>query len=93
MTKDGLRPDVFFGNGAIEPFGNGHHAGAVLEFSDQAGPISRAELDRMRGDLRWRTAPGLFDVRLQGGSLFKRERLSFGGALTIVNASYSTGVR
>ena len=63
---NGLRPDVFFGYSAVAPLGNGHHAGAVLEFSDHAGPISRAVLDRMRGDLRWRTAPSLLDVCLHG---------------------------
>ena len=42
-----LRPDVFLCDGAVAPLGHRHHAGTVLELTDDARPLTRAELDRV----------------------------------------------
>jgi hypothetical protein len=63
-----LCPDVLFSDGAIAPFGDGHHTGTVGELPDDARPLSGPEPDRVRRDLGWCTATAavLFDVRLHG---------------------------
>jgi hypothetical protein len=42
-----LRPDVFLSDGTVAPLCHGHHAGTVLELTDDARPLSRSELDRV----------------------------------------------
>src|SRR5256885_7595250 len=59
-----LRPNVLLSNRAIVPPSYRHHTCAVAEFPNDAGPLSGPELDRVRRDLRRRTATILFDVRL-----------------------------
>jgi hypothetical protein len=61
-----LSPDVLLSDGAVAPFRDGHHAGAIRELTDDAGPLSGSELDRVRRDLGRCAATGPFDVRLHG---------------------------
>jgi 8-oxo-dGTP pyrophosphatase MutT (NUDIX family) len=35
----GLGPDVFFGDRAVDPLGDGDHAASAFELSDDAGPL------------------------------------------------------
>src|SRR6476619_7135108 len=45
-------PNVFLGNSAVAPFGNGHHAAAPLELADDTGPFPGPERDGVARDLR-----------------------------------------
>src|SRR5215469_1080879 len=69
LARAGLHPDVFLGDSAVAPVCHGHHAAAVLEFSDHACPLIGPEPDRMGLDLRWCPACCL-DYGLHGVDVF-----------------------
>ena len=47
----GSGPDVFLGDRAVAPLGNGDHAAAAFELADDTGPLARPERDRVGRDL------------------------------------------
>src|SRR6266487_3523138 len=58
-----LQPDVLLGDRAVAPLGQSHHPATVLKLADHAGPVTRAEPDRMGLDLEGR-ATGALDEGL-----------------------------
>src|SRR4051812_46172113 len=58
-----LGPNIFLSDSTVAPSGNRDHSAATLEFANDTGPFTGAELDQMAGDLRHFASYG-FDISL-----------------------------